>query len=261
VLPENGLYDYSPFPQGKGSIYAQVALAARTVELGIADNLAMALVYHTPVCNYCREIRMSFYQEKTGNWQNLVTKTERDESDILGITEMLWQSYINTEKPYQPLNDTNFVRGSFSCRFSADNSAVGFHLNPHRNSHEYSRAFIPDRIEDLKELTRQIKRQSNGKAIEVTTISWISNLPSIREAFPKKFVETGRKAMDTDILRNDSSWGQLMGSDGRAKKEVVESTVRNFRMAKNLEELIESFPMPVLIMRGKMGTFYDHYGV
>lgn len=258
MLPENGLYDYSPFPQGKGSIYAQAALAVRTVELGIAENLAMALVYYTPICNCSRDLRIPFYQKEDRKWQKMAAKTEMD---ILGITEMLWQSYKKIEKPYQPLNDSNFVRGSFTCRFSVYSTAVGFHLNPHRNTHEYSRAFLPDRVEDLKELSRQIKRQSSGKAIEVTTMSWINNLPCIREAFPKKFVETGRKAMDVDILRNDSSWGQLMGSDGRAKKEIVESAVNNFRMAKNLDELIESFPMSVIIMRGKMDTFYDQYEV
>jgi len=256
---ELDFYEPTVFPHGKGSIFSQICFATRAVELKLenANNLALALIFYTTICRGKNEIRIPHYGQDEKKWHKLVDDPDKLTNNVGEITEMVWQSYIAANEPYQPLNNNEFTRGSYIYRMV--NNRVVFHANPHRCSHEYSRVNQSSRFQDLKELTEEIKKRVKGKSVEVLKMSWMNNLPCIREVFPKEFVASGRKV--SPDFRSDSIWGQLMDNEGRAKPNIVEPLVEKIRRARSIEGLSKVFPLPTILLRGNTKMFYDWYGI
>lgn len=256
---ELDFYEPTVFPHGKGSIFSQITFAARTVELKLenANNLASALIFYTTICRGKNQIRIPHYGQGGKRWHELVDDSGKLTDNTAEITEMVWQSYIAASEPYQSLGNDEFTRGSFIYRMV--NDYVVFHANPHRSTHEYSRVNCSSRAQDLKELTEEIKKRVKGKTVGVLAMSWMNNLPCIREVFPKEFVDSGQKV--NPDFRSDSLWGQLMDNEGRAKPNMVEPLVEKIRRAKSIGGLSKAFPLPTILMRGNTKMFYDWYGV
>lgn len=73
---------------------------------------------------------------------------------------------------------------------------------------------------------------------------------------PKEFVATGESLRPPKLrFRGDSIWGQFLNSEGGINEYRYGRFLNNLRQAKNMDDLVEAFPMHVKLFKGPIEAF------
>lgn len=89
--------------------------------------------------------------------------------------------------------------------------------------------------------------------------SWMYNLPAYRRLFPPDYVATADPAEPE--LQFMSLWGQFINRTGNLRPKAADIFLQQMDTATTLDELKDSFPLPVLAPRCSIQYFFDFYGV
>jgi len=85
------------------------------------------------------------------------------------------------------------------------------------------------------------------------------NFPAYRRLFPSDYVATADPAEPE--LQFMSLWGQFINRTGNLRPKAADIFLQQMDTATTLDELKDSFPLPVLAPRCSIQYFFDFYGV
>ena len=115
------------------------------------------------------------------------------------------------------------------------------------------------RRQELKELFGYVK-QTYPNAKEVWGVSWLYNVNAYTRLFPQAHSESRQILTGMTRFQGSSSWGQFLNYRGNVKPNLRHQFLENLNQL-NEDKLWEVFPLPTLMLKSPVRTFYDYYGV
>lgn len=196
-------------------------------------------------------------------WEEIFKRAENATLDeISGTAYRLFQSLPHSrfDPNWTPSFTTRFgALGVDTHPYNLDprRNQVKLHFLPTRkNGSDLSSSKTEERKEDMKALLKWVRTNHPGVR-NITSFTWLQNIPNYRVLFPQSFLE--RLVIKKDKF--GGLWGQFVKWDGSSNTEVFKQFVQNLDEARTLEEAVDAFPFKVLGAEGSISEFYEMYGI
>jgi hypothetical protein len=150
--------------------------------------------------------------------------------------------------------------GCFAYHYEPDTRTIRFHFGNRDTSGAgpLSRSRLDARLQELTAMFEDIRR-TVPEAERVRGRSWMYNLPAYRRLFPPEY---GRTAVPAEPeLQFMSLWGQFLDHSWQLNNGYARAFTHSMAAAATPQELVSSFPLPVLAPACDISHFYEFYGV
>lgn len=269
-LFKEGRFEPTLFEWPRGYFDLQHHFATHLVANNIAPNLPTAILRYTTI--YRR-----LFDSKSIDESNL----PEDWPKICETPDNIWQAYTTNDShkyheatsPADGCHHGSFIYKPYPGKpviidGITNKSKIELHFDNHRGSgkSEFSRSNLPALKHDIQQLFTsvhaRIKEDPTFRPELVTLGSWMNNLPAIREVLPPDFVATGVRVLPPHLsFRGDSLWGQFLTNNGGVNMARVEQFINNLQTTSTLQDVVDAFPIPVLIFRSPLEVFFKHYQI
>lgn len=186
-------------------------------------------------------------------------------SDKLGTLQsheerLLWTQAMYTQSPADKVLTKQKLFGCFGLELREDKIVRShFFDNDRDGSSPLHEAKLGLRRQELKELFAYVK-QTYPRAEEVWGVSWLYHTKAYQSLFPPAHLASGQILTGMTRFQGSSSWGQFLDYRGEVKPKLCKQFLENLNYL-NVARPWEAFPLPTLILKSPIQTFYDHYGV
>ena len=269
-LNNQNRFDPTPYEWPQAYFDIQYLFAKKIVELNIAPDLPAAIFKYTAIFRRIYSINPS----KSSN-----IEIPNDWVDICQSPDSIWSKYIsNPDHLYieRPDKSDGCHFGSFVYKPYPDSpiildpttsfQKIELHFNNHRGSgkSEFSRSNSPEMTQNLVNLFQSVANRMEADPMfqpkYVTLGSWMNVFPGIITVLPKEFVSSGIVLNPPQLSFNgDSLWGQFLKNSGAVNQERYQLFLKNINKAVDIDTLVKSFPIPVLLNRGPIDILFKHY--
>lgn len=269
--PEMELYESTPYVYPKGYFQAQISFADRAVQLGLSSNIQSSILNYTVVYRHLVG-RNPISKGPDPKWLEF-TRGLTDDEDI---TEQVWQFYTRQSQSIYT-DKSNIFPGEYFGSFikqeaidkTSGNPKIELHFINQRRGQlksDFSRQFIPDRIQDLTRLFQsvhnQIQSDNSFNPKWVTLVSWMNNFPGVIASLPPAFVDSAITIRPPELnFRSNSLWGQFLSNNGGVNMDRYHQLQRSLPQANNLSQLVDCFPLQVSSFRSPIQIFFDYYDI
>ena len=130
--------------------------------------------------------------------------------------------------------------------------------NPDPTTSPLQRKWITARMADLRGLFAHL-RNYVPEASSVVGGSWLYNIDAYRRLFPAEFLATAQA--EEPEAQFMALWGQVLDHRGQIKPETAAVFVERFERAASLEQILRSFPYPLLRLEAPLEIFFPFYGL
>jgi hypothetical protein len=275
---EKQLFEATKYTYPKGYFRIQAEYAKKVFELGITESYSEALLKYTSVYRRISGEKKFNTDNISPKWSELVSKIESGTgtSDPYLATEMMWSSFTEGEGNIyhaEELKEDEHHVGGYIFKDSIDNESgeqkIELHFNDRYRGQSkdfFSREKIEERINDLRKIFQFVRERMNNdenyKPKLVVCGSWMNSYSIIQKALPEDFVATGEDLFPPKLsFKGASLWGQFLNSEGGVNQDRYGRFLNNLEEAKNLDDLVKAFPVPVRLFRGPIEIFFEEYGI
>ena len=171
-------------------------------------------------------------------------------------TDQVYTYYLEHTK------DKEFRRKQFGCfsyDWEEDKSLIRIHFANNDNSP--SGVLSPERrtirISELKEMFSDVKIKY-PRAMKVVSASWLYNINSFKELFPRELFEHSKEKVDYYSL---GIWGQFIDKKGNLKIDSADTFMKAVRNANSMEDVNNAFPLKNLYVEEQISCFYTFYNI
>ncbi|MFA5894283.1 MAG: hypothetical protein WC851_00730 [Candidatus Shapirobacteria bacterium] len=269
-LNNQNRFDPTPYEWPQAYFDIQYLFAKKIVELNIAPDLPTAIFKYTTIFR-------RIYSINPAKLNNI--EIPDDWVDICQTPDTIWSKYTNNpdhlyiERPdksdgchfgsfiYKPYPGSPIILDPITGY-----QKIELHFNNHRGGgkSEFSRSNMPVMFQNLVDLFQSVANRMEEDSLfrpkYVTLGSWMNVFPGIKAVLPKEFVSSSVILNPPELSFNgDSVWGQFLKNNGGVNQERYQPFIININNAVDMDTLVKSFPIPVLLNRGLIDIFFKHY--
>lgn len=267
--PESKSFEPINYIYPKEYFNAQIIVANKIKQLGLSPNIQSAILNYTVIYRHLVG-KNPTKQGPSPEWVNFV-KTLPEENFL---TNHVWSMYTKKEHSiYKPKENQINSFGSFIYKTSINKKTkeqeIELHFNNQRRGQiksDFSRKYVYERVADLTNLFQSIYDRKTKDPIfnpkKVILVSWMNNLPGVRESLPKLFIGSETTVKPPNLnFRSNSLWGQFLTNQGNIHIERLEKLLNNIKLAKNINEIVNSFPIQVKSFESDIEVFFSSYNI
>ena len=172
--------------------------------------------------------------------------------------DLIYDTYCaQPHSAYDPHRNTERAHIFGALGYVYDETAQArLHFFPQRGAvSALSSAQFPQRRAEFKQLLLDLKAR-HPAATQIKSSTWLQNLPSYRNLFPRSFTAQLRDVGGGSYL---GVWGQFVSGDGSANLPWLAQFTARLATARTLTAALAAFPRHVLEGVGPLDAFYDEY--
>lgn len=180
---------------------------------------------------------------------------------LFNTSELNLASVIEEQKTLRQKNIQETVWENFGC-FSLKHKdwIIQIHFSPWRfysinRKWPLSKENEDTMRNDLRRLFLYIKR-THPQAQQVQGNSWIHSVPAYQRLFPERKFNKSVEAYESNALR----W-QFLDSQWKLKEYLVESFYEKLILAKNIQDIDNSFPVKQSVFSTPIDNYYKFYWI
>lgn len=193
-------------------------------------------------------------------WQALFSKDVKkllNQGDLNHIADAFYNHYTTLpHSTWIPVDKSKLEYGMFSYNFYPNDETVNLHagnINRGESLSSFSSQYKNRNKIDLYKLVKDVKKSyPNIKTVRCS--SWINNIKSFTEIFPKTYQESLQIVPNKNFL---GIWQQFLDKDGQIKEELVQEFITNVDKANTMEELTVTFPYKVICGEVNVNEFLN----
>ncbi len=181
--------------------------------------------------------------------------------DPATISDSAYRHYCaQPHSVYNPHRNREGARvfGALGYAYATEQRQVRVHFFTQRSATSaLSGRYTRQRRADFARLLLDV-RQRHPTAAELTSSTWLQNLPNYRQLFPQSFTDRLRDVGGGSYL---GVWGQFVKGDGTANLARLAEFRAGLSRAQTIDATIAAIPLKVLEAVGPLQEFYDEYGL
>ncbi len=234
----------------------QYQFALKAMEL-TGKTLEECLMEYTA---FYKRIGVKDWQFNSDNpiWQNFLQSARA----VGNYAETAYNLFLENEKQRRNIKSPDKIRfGCFRFEYEQPKETITLHFSNQDKSGlgPLSHQRIEQRLKELAEMFKYIKANFPS-AKYVAGGSWLYNYEAYRRLFPSTFMN-GIGTQEIPFPRSSGIWGQFINSEKEVDEQVKIKFLSKIKEAKNIDELLQTFPMKLLIPKCGIEEFYKFYQI
>ena len=228
---------------------------ARAVAKHYAIPFEEALYKYTSI--YTRLIGFSDFdppRQDHPNWQKFLAAFPNEENKQV---DYIFSAYLEYEQNKPVVDDGQKKFGCFSYAYMAKDNKFALHFNNVDPQGNLGRDRVAVRLEELKEMFSEMKREQKPEALVYVT-SWLLNIGAFTRLLPPTFVNS-QTLRDKGAAQDNGWWGQFVDRNGLLKHDLAQKLREN--MKQYFPKIDEYFPLKTMRAVAPQQVFYDFYQI
>jgi hypothetical protein len=197
-----------------------------------------------------------FPEEQHRNWTMLIQNMPLQ--NINTITDYFYENYYAVEIENARCPDVSSMN-CFSYHYHQRLNMYELHFSPNDSKGNLTKGRKTKRLEELKSMFREIKKNNIHNAKDFFTKTWLLNINSFNRLFPDEFSSKAR-LWERICFQENVYWGQFVDRKKNLDYKVVQQFKENYLNGEYSDPRLY-FPFPAWYSQLELEEFYRFYGI